>query len=155
MSTTNVARLVQLCIQILRVNRKFRDSITAIVAQEDLSLEGWLILSTMNENSGLSMSELSNMLGLRISGVSKNVDRLAKRALVYRQQDTYDNRRVLLFISDFGKEMIGRLEMQVESFSIDIQSVVSMQNIELSLDTLDSVNFDNMSRQGYAQAESQ
>lgn len=143
MSTVNVTKLVNLSIQILRVNRKIRDSVTAIVAQENLSLENWLILSVLNDKGGLSMSELSNELGMRISGVSKNVDRLAKRALVFRQQDTYDNRRVLLFISEFGTNKMSRLENKIERLSIKFQNEVNMQNVALSLDMLESVDFND------------
>ena len=153
----NATKLVNLSIQILRINRTIRDCITAVVAQENLSLENWLILSILNEKGGLSMSELSNELGMRISGVSKNVDRLAKRALLFRQQDIYDNRRVLLFISEFGKNKMNRLEKEIENLSINIQNAVNMQNIEntrLSLEKLDSLDFKNISQQHLVKTKS-
>lgn len=138
MSTHNVTRLIQICLLILRVNRRIRDSVSAIVSQENLTLESWLILSSLNEKGGMSVSELSEFLGMRISGVSKNIDRLVKRALLYRQQDIHDNRRVLLFVSDFGREKLARLESQIEYLSIAVQNSVNEQNLDLFVDLLEN-----------------
>ena len=144
MSTQNVTRLIQICLLILRVNRKIRDSVTAVVSQENLSLESWLILSSLDEKGGMSVSELSDFLGMRISGVSKNIDRLVKRALLYRQQDTDDNRRVLLFVSDFGREKMARLESQIEHLSIAVQNSVNEQNLDLFVDFLENSEMENI-----------
>ena len=146
MANENVSNLVNICLLILRANRMIRDSISVILSKENLSMESWLTLVTLSENAGLSMSELSDSLGMRISGVSKNVDRLAKRALLYRQQDIHDNRRVLLFVSEFGENKLIRLEEEIEKFSVILQGAIQEQELQSIVNILDSTESDDSSR---------
>lgn len=43
---------------------------------------------------------------MNFSALSKTLDRMVSRALVHRKQDEMDNRRVLVFITEFGLELL-------------------------------------------------
>ena len=59
---------------------------------------------------GIRMSALAARLGVGLSTVSGNVDRLAEMGLVSRHDDPADRRQVVVSLTDQGHEVIGRFQ---------------------------------------------
>ena len=58
---------------------------------------------------GIRMSALAARLGVGLSTVSGNVDRLTEMGLVARHDDPADRRQVVVSLTDQGHEVIGAL----------------------------------------------
>jgi DNA-binding MarR family transcriptional regulator len=92
-----------------------RNSIAQCTAAEGLTEEHWRILFVLSDEQGHSMGQLAEAVLLNHPALTKNIDKLVSRALVQRAPDAEDSRKVLVYISDLGLEMWGRLSKQVDA----------------------------------------
>ena len=96
---------------LLQLRMQLRQSLVMLLKRHDLTMETWLIMVCLSkEKEGMTMSALAKTQGMQMPGVSKNVDKLDKRALVYRLQDPKDHRRVIIMLSDTGRELLAGID---------------------------------------------
>ncbi len=106
--------------QILQLRIELRNSMSPVLKEHDLSLETWMILVTLSEEKeGITLSELTKIQGGHMSGLSKHVDTLSQRALLYRHQDTIDRRTVKISISANGKELLKKMNISLKGIKKD------------------------------------
>src|SRR5918997_6778228 len=76
-----------------------------ILVDSDLTLDQWRVLHTVTERGPLSMSDVSART--RVSGptLTRIVDRLVGRALLYRNVDAADRRRVVVHAAERGRAL--------------------------------------------------
>ena len=99
---------------LLQLRMQLRQSLVLLLKHRDLTMETWLILVCLSKKKeGLTMSALADTQGMNMPGVSKNVDKLDKRALVYRLQDSEDQRRVVIVLSDSGRELLEEIDQSL------------------------------------------
>jgi DNA-binding MarR family transcriptional regulator len=67
------------------------------------------VLTLLADGAGHPMSEIAAHAMVPAPTLTKIVDRLVDRALVYRRPDDADRRRVLVFLSAHGRAEYGRL----------------------------------------------
>jgi DNA-binding MarR family transcriptional regulator len=77
--------------------------------------QGGAILS-FSVNAGLTMNELSKTVNLDTSTMTRMVDQLLEKGLVYRQNDARDRRVIRVGLTDSGKKLRSRLEKALQSF---------------------------------------
>ncbi|MEW1808376.1 MarR family transcriptional regulator [Pseudarthrobacter sp. NPDC080039] len=85
--------------------RRLTHHLSPILASEHLSLEEWLVLDALREKDGLSMSELAANTLASNATLSRHVDSLATRALVFREVAFEDRRRILVHLSKRGRAL--------------------------------------------------
>ena len=91
-------------------NRCMRIGLSNSIGDEEFTEEHWRILHVLSDEEGRSMGELAELVLLNGPALTKNIDKLVSRGVVQRAADEYDNRRVLVFISDFGLDVVARLK---------------------------------------------
>jgi DNA-binding MarR family transcriptional regulator len=80
------------------------------LADEDVSVEQWRVLRALAGVDGTSMSELAERVQVPAPSLTRLVDSLVDRALVYRRQSVHDGRRIDVHLSVTGRELLLRLE---------------------------------------------
>ena len=95
-------------------NRRMRQGLTQSIAAEDVTEEQWRILQVLSDEQGRSMGGLAEVVLMNHPALTKNIDKLVSRSLVQRAADVQDSRKVLVYISDLGLEMVGRLKKSVD-----------------------------------------
>jgi MarR family transcriptional regulator, organic hydroperoxide resistance regulator len=105
-------------------HREMRLSLSQSMSDEDLTEEHWRILHVLSDEQGRSMGELAEKVLLNGPALTKNIDKLVSRALVQRAADAHDNRKVLVFISDQGLEVIARLQDRVDAHHSSIEDAL-------------------------------
>ena len=85
------------------------------------------------------MSTLANLLGLDPSTVTRNIEKLEIRNLLYREKSTNDTRMVYVYRSGQGKKISKNIEEDLESQLVDaigseINIIESIQKINWSLE---------------------
>jgi DNA-binding MarR family transcriptional regulator len=70
-----------------------------------MNAEQWRVLTLLADGSGHPMSEIAGYAMVPAPTLTKIIDRLIERTLVYRRVDTEDRRRVLVFLSSRGAEL--------------------------------------------------
>ena len=79
------------------------------------SLQEWQVLSMLSDNAGHSMGEIARFVLMPAPSLTKLVDQMVSRQLVYRRTDPSDRRRVLIFISARGRAAHHRLGQWVDA----------------------------------------
>jgi DNA-binding MarR family transcriptional regulator len=79
------------------------------------SLQEWQVLSMLSDNAGHSMSEIARFVLMPAPSLTKLVNQMASRQLVYRRADPSDRRRVLIFLSARGRAAHRRLRPTVNA----------------------------------------
>jgi DNA-binding MarR family transcriptional regulator len=109
-------------------HRQMKMGIAQSIADEEVNEEHWRILQVVSDEQGHSMGELAEQVLLNGPALTKNVDRLVSRGLVQRAQDAQDSRKVLVYISDRGLEMVGRLKRSVDAHHEAIEEALGPRN---------------------------
>lgn len=85
------------------------------IRDEEFTEEHWRILHVLSDEQGRSMGELAELVLLNGPALTKNMDKLVSRGVVQRAADEFDNRKVLVFISDLGLEVVERLSEHIDT----------------------------------------
>jgi DNA-binding MarR family transcriptional regulator len=95
-------------------NRQMRSGIAGSIAEEGVTEEHWRVLLVLSDEQGHSMGELAEAVLMNHPALTKNIDKLVSRGLVQRAPDALDSRKVLIFISDLGLEVLARLKRRID-----------------------------------------
>jgi len=76
-----------------------------MLAEHDLQLGHWVILSALWRRDGLSTSELARYSGNTLPAVSRLIDRMAKKGLVVRESDPSDRRTARIRTTAEGRAL--------------------------------------------------
>lgn len=139
MATDDQPPLPGLPFLLAKAHKAAQTGLDRVLKKESLSVEQWRILQALRDGDGCTMSELSGRSLLTMSALSKNADRLVSRALIMRQRDAGDHRRVLVRLTDFGLELIARCDDGVAAFEKDMASPLSPDDQKHLARLLDAV----------------
>ncbi|MGH3585842.1 MAG: MarR family transcriptional regulator, partial [Pseudonocardia sp.] len=78
-------------------------AVQKVLRDSGLTLERWRILDLLAEREGMTMSEIANAVVVTGPTLTRIVDDLATRALVHREVDALDRRRVLVHLTPRGE----------------------------------------------------
>ena len=128
--------------EILQLNTNFIFLVRKIAKKNSLTLPQALILLNVSI-SGSSMSTLANLLGLDPSTVTRNIEKLETRNLLYREKSTNDTRKVYVYMSVQGKEISKKIEQDLEfqlvnaiGSKIDVAEIIQKMNWSLEKNKL-------------------
>lgn len=88
-------------------------TIGASLGSEKLSVEQWRVLEFLAVGGPCPMSALASATGTNGATLTRIVDRLVSRALVYRSADSADRRHVLIHVSARGRRVVERVRPSV------------------------------------------
>lgn len=89
--------------------------IERVLEPAGLSLEQWRVLSLLSDGNGHPMSEIASHAMVPAPTLTKLVDKLVDRSLVYRRVDDRDRRRILVVLSARGRQQHRRVDLMVRS----------------------------------------
>src|SRR5580698_11499710 len=109
-------------------HRQMKIGIARSIADEEVNEEHWRILQVIADEQGHAMGELAETVLLNHPALTKNIDKLVSRGLVQRAQDENDSRKVLVYISDRGLELVARLRRSVDAHHDAIEEALGPRN---------------------------
>ena len=123
--------------EILHLNTNFTSIVRFASKKYAITLPQALILFYISQQ-GTSMSDLAQYLGLDPSTVTRNIEKLEKRNLLYRERSTKDTRMIYVYKSAEGLKISNNIEQETESIliqsakdGVDIQNVIQKMNWNL------------------------
>ncbi|MFI6600375.1 MarR family winged helix-turn-helix transcriptional regulator [Nonomuraea sp. NPDC050536] len=122
-----------------RAERSVNRGLAAALAGEDLTVEQWRILRALADGRGHSMGELAAAVLMPHPTLTKAVDRLIDRALVYRGPSGGDRRRVAVFVSDRGSDLLARVEGSIADHHRHIEQSFGIERTEQLMRDLESL----------------
>lgn len=87
--------------------------VEAALAGSGLTLDQWRVLAFLADGRGHPMSGIAGAARVPPPTLTKIVDRLVDAALVYRRVDEADRRRVLVLLSERGRDRYAELAPRV------------------------------------------
>jgi MarR family transcriptional regulator, organic hydroperoxide resistance regulator len=86
-----------------------------VLADHELTLDQWRVLDTLVQQGPLSMSDLGGRTRVPGPTLTRIVDRLVERSLLYRNVDATDRRRVLVHAADRGRALCRSLGPRISA----------------------------------------
>lgn len=105
LSVTDTGLLEALAGAAHRVERRIEEAL----GPDGPGLDRWRVLDLLADGEGHPMSGIAAAVRVPAPTLTKIVDRLIDQGLVYRRVDETDRRRVLVLLSDRGRELHARL----------------------------------------------
>jgi len=84
-------------------------------------VEQWRMLEVLAERGGLSMGEIADLVLMNHPALTKMTDRMVARGLVHRAPDPSDQRRVLVYVTELGEEIVRRVRSHVDLQNLAIE----------------------------------
>ena len=109
----NVSSTPSLQTLLSEASRKATADLARVLRPKGVPVEYWRVLEVLADENGRSMSALADAVSMRLPTLSKLIDRLVADALVQRAADPQDLRRVLVYISDPGLQLVTDLRDKV------------------------------------------
>ncbi|MEU1677805.1 MarR family transcriptional regulator [Micromonospora zamorensis] len=98
-----------------RAERLLSRRLGAVLAEDALSIEAWRVLCLLADGQGHPMSEVSAEASLPPGTLTKLVDQLVDRNLVFRRIDPMDRRRIRAYLTVRGRREHDRLDERVRA----------------------------------------
>ncbi|KAA5830076.1 MarR family transcriptional regulator [Saccharopolyspora hirsuta] len=98
---------------LVRAARAVVATVEQVLKPEGLTFDQWLVLDTLATEGGLAMAELAERTTTPGPTLTRLVDRLVSTALLYREVDPADRRKVLVHLSRRGQSEHRRIAPQV------------------------------------------
>ncbi|MEV5741756.1 MarR family transcriptional regulator [Microbispora rosea] len=122
-----------------RAERGVNRGLAAVLAAEDVTVEQWRILQALADGRGHSMGDLAEAALMPHPTLTKAVDRLVERAVVYRGHDPADRRKVAVFLADRGRDLLARLEAGIAEHQRSILAAYGPARTERLMRDLESL----------------
>jgi len=98
--------------------------LAAALEGEDCSVEQWRVLALLADGRGHPMTELADFALLPAPTATKLADRMVADNLVYRRADPTDRRRVLVYLTERGREVHARLATSLGQAQADLVDAI-------------------------------
>jgi DNA-binding MarR family transcriptional regulator len=111
-----------------------------ISSQNNLSLSQYYTLTGI-PSSGISMSELSLILGIDNSTLTRNINILIHRSLLQKKQSSEDKREQIVLLSSKGVRIVEKLDVDMDKLLTQFISDIDEDQRQLFIDTLERLNW--------------
>ena len=98
-----------------RAERLLSRRLGAVLAEDGLTIEAWRVLCLLADGQGHPMSEVSAEAFLPPGTLTKLVDQLVDRNLVFRRVDVLDRRRIRAYLTARGRREHERIDQQIRA----------------------------------------
>lgn len=96
-----------------RITNRLNIDLQSDLAPLKINVSRWRVLAALNAKDGRSMGDLCNFTMMQQSSLSRVVDRMIEEGLVRRELQEEDNRFVLVFYTDKGRETFHKIYPKV------------------------------------------
>ena len=114
--------------------------IRRVSANNNLSLSQYFSLSNI-PTSGISMTELSKIVGIDKSTLTRNINILLQSDLVEKRKSDFDKRGYTVFLSSNGDDLINKLHDEIEIIINQFIETVSSDSKQDFINMLETINW--------------
>tara|TARA_Y100001978_G_scaffold180329_1_gene175776 strand:- start:2094 stop:2477 length:384 start_codon:yes stop_codon:yes gene_type:complete len=114
--------------------------IRRVSANNTLSLSQYFALSNI-PTSGISMTELSIIVGIDKSTLTRNINILLQSGLVEKRKSDFDKRGYTVFLSSKGDDLINKLHDEIEIIINQFIETVSSDSKQDFINILETINW--------------
>ena len=111
-----------------------------VATKNNLSLSQYYTLSNISSD-GVSMSDLSLVLGVDNSTLTRNINILINRSLVRKEQSLEDKREQLVLLSSKGLGVVQKLDTDMENLLNQFTGGVNEEQRQQFIDIIEQINW--------------
>ena len=114
--------------------------IRRVSSNNNLSLSQYFALSNI-QTSGISMTELSKIVGIDKSTLTRNINILLLSGLVEKRKSDFDKRGYMVLLSSNGDDLINKLHDEIEIIINQFIETVSSDSKQDFINILETINW--------------
>lgn len=115
---------------LLHGNRRCVSVVNDIGARHGLNADDWLILDALAGGDGLSMSQIAEHALSSGATLTRAVDKLVSRSLVFREVGLADRRQVLVFLSPLGRTQHTDMKADISDAEEDVRARLTAAGVD-------------------------
>lgn len=96
---------------------------------DGVTAEHWRVLRLLADEQGRTMGWLAEQLGMNPPTLTKLIDRMVAHTFVQRGADPEDSRRVLVYVTDAGLDMLEGLQDRIAQHDRQITALMGEKNL--------------------------
>ena len=100
---------------------------------------GFALLS-IDKEDGTPSTYISNRMGMEPTSLTRTLKTLEEKGLIFRMKNPNDGRGVLIYLTDFGKEMRIKSKETVLKFNETIHKNISEEKLAIFMEVADIIN---------------
>lgn len=100
---------------------------------------GFALLSIEKED-GTPSTEISSRMGMEATSLTRTLKTLEEKGLIIRKKNPNDGRGVLIYLTDFGKQMRAQSKETVLQFNDTIRKNISEEKLQNFMEVADIIN---------------
>ncbi len=105
----------------------------------EITAEQWAILRQLWEEDGLSQREIADRAAKDKPNITRMLDALEKKLLVFRQPDPQDRRKYCIYLTKDGRQLYERLSPLAQSLRQKVTANLTGPEIDSLKTTLDKI----------------
>ena len=106
----------------------------------EITAEQWVIMRHLWEEEGLSQREIGEKAAKDKPNITRMLDALEKKRLIFRQPDPRDRRKFCVYLSKEGKQLHERLLPLAQTLREQVTRSLSKPEIDRVKETLSKIN---------------
>jgi len=111
-----------------RAGRVVGDRLDRAFGHDGVTADHWRVLRILADGEGHTMGEIAEQLQMNPPTLTKLVDRMVGKSLVQRAADPEDSRRVLVYATDAGLELLSELQGKVDRHHAALLALLGDRN---------------------------
>ena len=100
---------------------------------------GFALLSIEKED-GTPSTSISSRIGMEATSLTRTLKTLEEKGLIIRKKNPNDGRGVLIYLTDFGKQMRAQSKETVLQFNDTIRKNISEEKLQNFMEVADIIN---------------
>lgn len=108
------------CFQVYRLHHAFGRYYQAAFAETGLTYAKYIIMKALAVQSHMSLSELSQHIGVEPNTISPLAKKMAAYGVIERVRDAEDERRIVLRLSELGRQVVQAADLVVAQNFADL-----------------------------------
>ncbi|AIZ60243.1 MarR family transcriptional regulator [Bacillus safensis] len=114
MEQNKIAQLIQRYTDVYLMMEKKVSSMITEKLDKELTLDQYYSLRYINLHPGCTSTDLAYVCNVNKSAVTSMTNRLFTRNYIFREHDQADRRNVHLYVTPEGKDVVSRMEKQLQ-----------------------------------------
>jgi len=105
----------------------------------DLSKEQWIVLKRLHDKDGQSQNDLAFITNRSKTSLTRLINTMEKKGLVYRELSKEDKRINHIHISDMGKSILKKSLPVLSKIITELQGGISADEIRITIKVLNNI----------------
>ncbi len=106
----------------------------------DMTTSIGFILLNIDSEKGESATKIAPLLGLEARSITRTLNSMEEKGLIYKEKATKDKRGIRVFLTDLGKEKKEISRKTVLNFNFQMQEIIDKDELKTFFSVIQQIN---------------